>query len=172
MWTPRRIKIVATAAPLALTAALSSTFALDTLERLEGNVLTVYADKHAQGIPTYCAGRTEKGAPIGARLAADDCREINKTTLLAYGHGVLNCTEWKYLTPTRLIGLTMFAINVGVPAACGSVSFKYLNKGRIEEACNLLHTRPDGKPNWSYADGVYVQGLQNRRKAESVLCLD
>lgn len=158
--------------PAALVAALSSPLAYMTLERLEGNVLEVYADHLAGGIPTYCAGRTDWNAKVGTKLTDDQCREVNKTTILEYGVAVLGCTEWSNITPHRLIGLTMFAINVGKAGACNSQAFKAINAGDIARGCNLIATKPNGQPNWSTAGGRYVQGLQNRRQAERTLCGD
>lgn len=158
------------AIPTALTAALVSPFALYTLETLEGNIKEVYADKLADNLPTYCAGMTDRNAVVGTKLTSDFCEEVNKTTILRYGYKVLECTNWDYLTPKRLIGLTMFAINVGAPAACGSQAFAQINQGNVKQGCRLLSTKPNGQPNWSVASGKYVQGLQNRRKAEESLC--
>ncbi|MDR0215894.1 MAG: glycoside hydrolase family 24 [Comamonas sp.] len=158
--------------PAVLLAALTSPLAVSTLERFEGNVLSVYQDKLANNIPTYCAGRTDWKAPVGAKLTSDDCREVNKITLLEFGYAVLGCTEWKYLTPKRLIGLTMFAVNVGKDGACGSQAVRQINGGNVMAGCDLIARTPSGAPNWSYANGVFVQGLQNRRQAERSLCLE
>lgn len=158
------------AIPAVLLAALSSPLAYTTLERWEGNVLRVYADHLAGGLPTYCAGRTDPSATVGARLTDDQCRAVNKVTLLEYGYAVLGCVNWDYLTASRLIGLTVFAINVGKEGACGSRAVRLINAGQVAQGCEALARGPDGKPVWSYADGKYVQGLQNRRQAESTLC--
>lgn len=157
--------------PLALLAALTGPLATATLERWEGDVLRVYADNLAGGIPTYCAGRTDWQAPVGARLTSDECREVNKATLLEFGYAVLGCTTWAHLTPARLVALTIFAINVGKEGACGSQAVQAINAGRVVQGCNLIARTPGGAPNWSYADGKYVQGLQNRRQAERGMCL-
>ena len=158
--------------PAALLAALTSPLAYNTLERWEGNILRVYADSLSRGLPTFCAGRTDWQATVGDKLTDDQCREVNKTTLLEYGFAVLGCANWDYLTAKRLIGLTMFAINVGKTAACGSQAVQNINAGRVEQGCNLIARTPTGAPNWSTADGKYVQGLQNRRQAERALCLE
>ena len=158
--------------PAALLAALTSPLAYTTLERWEGNILSVYADKLAGNIPTYCAGRTDWSAPVGVKLTSDQCRAVNKTTLLEYGYHMLGCVQWDFLTAKRLIGLTMFAINVGKDGACGSQAVRQINAGRIAEGCNLIARTPDGRPNWSTAGGKFVQGLQNRRQAERALCLE
>jgi len=156
--------------PAVLLAALTSPLAYSTLERVEGNVLQVYADNLAGGLPTFCAGRTDRGAVVGTRLTSDQCREINKSTLLEYGYAVLGCADWRYLTPTRLVGLTIFAINVGKEGACGSQAMRVINTGRIAQGCDLIAFKPDGSPNWSMAGGVFVPGLFNRRKGERALC--
>lgn len=158
------------AIPAALLAALSSPLAYTTLETWEGNIKQVYADHLAGGLPTYCAGRTDKAAQVGAKLTDDQCRQVNKITLLEYGYAVLGCANWDYLTANRLIGLTIFAVNVGKEGACGSRAVQLINAGHVLDGCDALATGPDGKPAWSYAGGKYVQGLQNRRQAERRLC--
>lgn len=157
--------------PVALLAALTSPLAYTTLERWEGNVKQVYADHLADDLPTFCAGRTDRKAVVGTKLTSDQCAEVNKTTLLEYGYAVLGCANWDYLTAKRLIALTIFAVNVGKEGACGSQAVRQINAGNVEAGCNLIAYTPDGRPNWSNAGGVYVQGLQNRRQAERTLCL-
>lgn len=158
--------------PAALAAAITSPLAYYELEKFEGNILSVYADKLARGVPTRCAGDTNHNMPVGTKLTSDQCKEINKFTLIRYGTAVLSCTNWDNLTPRRLVGLTMFAINVGTTGACGSQSFQAINRGDIKAGCDLLARKPDGRPNWSSAGGRYVPGLQNRRQGERTLCLD
>lgn len=153
-----------------LVAALSSPLAYNSLSQLEGNILHVYADQLAQGIPTYCAGRTDWKAPAGAKLTSDECVEVNKVTLLEYGYAILECTNWDYMTPARTVGLTLFAINVGKGAACKSQAVVNINRGRVIEGCRMIAYKPSGEPNWSYADGKYVPGLHKRRKVEMTYC--
>lgn len=154
-----------------LVAALTSPLAYNSLDQLEGNILYVYKDKLANNIPTYCAGRTDWKAPIGAKLTSDECREVNKVTLLEYGYTILSCTNWDHLTPSRVVGLTLFAINIGKEGACGSQAVRQINLGNVTKGCSLIAYKPDGSPNWSYAGGVYVPGLHNRRRVEYSLCL-
>lgn len=164
------MKIRGKIVPTVLAAALTSPIAYTTLDRWEGNVLKVYADMLANGRPTRCAGDTNHDMPVGTKLTDDQCREINKLTLIEYGTAVLECTNWEMLDADRLVGLTIFAINVGKRGACGSQAVKAINAGRVAEGCNLIARKPDGSPNWSNAGGRYVQGLQNRRQAERALC--
>lgn len=159
------------AIPAAFLAALTGPLALDMLVRWEGDIHKVYADKLAHNIPTFCAGRTDWTAKPGMVLASDFCAEVNKTTLVEYGYAVLECANWDHLSPNRLVALTIFAINVGKEGACKSQAMVNINRGRIVEGCTLMAYKPTGAPNWSIADGKFVQGLHNRRKAEMTLCL-
>lgn len=158
--------------PVALMAALTSPLAYTSLERWEGNVHRVYADHLAGGLPTFCAGRTDPNAVVGTKLTSDQCQTVNKITLLEYGYAVLGCVNWDHLTPPRLVGLTLFAINVGKEGACGSRAVQLINAGQLTAGCDAIARAPDGRPVWSYAEGKYVQGLQNRRQAERKLCLE
>lgn len=178
MWKPKTDKpsipsavIRKGAIPVALTAALGSGFAVATLTQFEGNINSVYADKLAGGIPTYCAGRTDWKAPVGATITADDCRAVNLVTIWEYGYAVLACTKWDNLSGYRLIALTMFAINVGKAGACGSRAVTLINDGWIEDGCRAMAFGPSGQPVWAYAGGVFVPGLHDRRQAEAALCV-
>lgn len=64
------------------------------------------------------------------KLSDDQCHEVNKTTLLEYGYAVLACVNWSYLDAKRLIGLTVFAVNVGKDGACGSHAVGQINVDR------------------------------------------
>lgn len=155
----------------AFMAAISGPVAMDMLVTWEGDIHRVYADHLANGLPTFCAGRTDWSAKVGTVLSSDYCREVNKVTLIEYGYAVLECAKWENLTPKRLTALTIFAVNVGKEGACKSQAVKQINAGNVSAGCRLIAYRPDGSPNWSNAGGKYIQGLHNRRKAESALCL-
>ena len=57
-----------------------------------------------------------------------------------------------------------FAFNVGTGNACGSTMVKLLNQRRWADACRQL-------PRWVYVNGVFNQGLDNRRVREMAWCL-
>jgi lysozyme len=57
-----------------------------------------------------------------------------------------------------------FAFNVGTAAACSSMLVKLLNQRRWADACRQL-------PRWVYVNGVFSQGLSNRRAREMAWCL-
>ena len=168
-WQPRTTARTGIASAAAA-AVLTSAFAVGQLERLEGNVLRVYPDRLANNLPTYCAGMTDRAAPVGTQLTSDTCRAVNGATLIEYGAAVLRCLKWDNVSGYRLIAITLFAINVGKDGACGSRAVRLLNAGRIAEGCRALAFGPDGRPAWSYAGGVFVQGLLNRRIAEADIC--
>lgn len=159
------------AIPAVFMAALTGPLALSMLVRWEGDIHKVYADHLARGIPTYCAGRTDWSAKPGTLLTSDFCAEVNRITLVEYGYAVLECANWDHLSPNRLVALTIFAVNVGKEGACRSQAMVNINRGRIVEGCTLIAYKPNGTPNWSVADGRFVQGLHNRRKAEMTLCM-
>jgi lysozyme len=161
------------AIPVAMMAALTSPLAYQKLDQFEGTIKVVYEDRLARNIPTFCAGRTDWTAVPGTQLTDDFCKVVDKITLIQYGYEVFTCVEWRHLLgyPERIVGLTMFTINVGPTNACGSQAFKAINAGDIHKGCNLIAYKTNGRPNWSYANGVYVPGLYNRRRGETDLCL-
>jgi lysozyme len=150
---------------------LAGGMALAGLVRWEGNVTHVYADRLAGGLPTYCAGATGWDQQVGKQLSEEYCAKVNRGTLLKYGTAIAACTEWQHLNQFRFDALTLFAVNVGVNAACGSRAVRLINAGQIKEGCDALARTPDGNPSWSFASGKYVQGLQNRRLFERDWCL-
>ena len=157
--------------PAAYTAALTSSTALAALIALEANILTVYPDRLANNLPTQCAGDTSWGYKVGTVRSEAYCEDVNKRTLLTYGKAVWDCTNPYSMTIPRLIGLTLFAINVGKAGACNSSAVKAINRGNIKAGCDLIAFKPDGSPNWSYASGKYIPGLFKRRKVERDFCL-
>lgn len=67
--------------------------------------------------------------------------------------------------PTQVYdALVSLAFNVGTGNACGSTMVKLLKAGRWREACDQL-------PRWVYVNGVFNQGLDNRRGRELAWCL-
>lgn len=151
-------------------AAITSASTLALLIQFEGNVLSVYADPIARGLPTMCAGHTDRKAVVGTKLTSDQCKEINKSTLLKYGTAILGCVDWNQLNKPRLVSLTLFAVNVGIDGACGSQAVAHINSGDVEAGCDLIAHKPSGAPNWSYVNGKLIPGLYKRRLAESKLC--
>lgn len=144
---------------------------VSALKLKEGQELTTYPDKFAKGLPTFCSGRTSWDVPIGTKFTQEECDLIDRETTIEYGLAVLNCTNHIYLTQDVLDALTLFAVNVGKAGACGSRAVKLINTGNLEKGCEAIAIGPDGKAVWSYANGVFVKGLANRRWFEANWCL-
>jgi lysozyme len=154
------------------------------IERLEGTDRTVYADKLAGGLPTACGGVTKHTSPIpvivGDVWPEEVCREILGNVIGKTQSRLDDCL--KPGTPQAAFdALTSHAHNFGVAATCSSKAVELINAGKIREGCESLSKTPSGKPNWSsvktgrIVDGKpefkFVQGLYNRRLAETALCL-
>lgn len=58
-----------------------------------------------------------------------------------------------------------FAFNVGAGAACRSTLATLVKRQQWRAACQQL-------PRWSYVNGVWSQGVNNRRVAELARCLE
>lgn len=151
--------------------ALASAALLAGMQVWEKQALTVYADKLANGLPTYCSGRTLPTRPVGQRIDKAECDAIDHGTALEYGRAILACIPADRLDQNSFDALTLFAINVGKAGACNSRAARLMRDGQRDDACRALASGPDGRPAWSYASGKYVQGLQNRRQFESAWCL-
>lgn len=136
----------------------------------------VYADRLAKGLPTVgCYGITKHvtGEPVivGDVWSHERCERVLGEALQNPQYGILNCISYKGLTQNQFDAFSSFAWNVGVTAACGSRAAGLMDEGRVVEACNAISRTPAGKPNWSNSGGVFVQGLYNRRLAETKMCL-
>lgn len=137
---------------------------------------TVYADRLAKGLPTAgCYGITkhvtDEPVIVGDVWSHERCTRVLGEALQNPQYGILNCISYKDLTQSQFDAFSSFAWNVGITAACGSRAAGLLDEGRVVEACNAISRTPAGLPNWSNAGGKFVQGLYNRRQAETKLCL-
>lgn len=141
-----------------------------------GNTDTaVYADRLAKGLPTVgCYGITKhvtkEPVVVGDVWSHERCQRVLGEALQNPQYGLLNCIKAP-MTQNTFDALSSFAWNVGITAACGSRAAGLIDAGMLAAGCRALSTTPDGKPNWSYANGKFVQGLFNRRKSETTLCL-
>ncbi|AMO81155.1 lysozyme [Obesumbacterium proteus] len=58
-----------------------------------------------------------------------------------------------------------FAFNVGTGAACGSTLATLIKRQQWREACQQL-------PRWSFVNGTWNKGVNNRRNAELTRCME
>ena len=136
--------------------------------------LVVYADKLANGLPTVCRGITKHVATVpvivGEKWTEEKCRQQEEQALSKVQSQLVLC--FKTLPPQSTFdAATSHAWNFGVSKTCNSAAMKQWNMQHWEMGCRLLAFDYQGKPNWSYADGKFVQGLHNRRIDEMNLCL-
>lgn len=135
--------------------------------------LYVYEDKLASGVLTVCRGLTNSTSPKklikGDKWTQEECNQNEEIVLSALQNKLALC--FKVKPPQSVFdAATSHAWNFGVNKTCSSQSMVFWNKENYKVGCNLLARTPDGKPNWSFSDGKFVQGLQNRRLDEVQLC--
>jgi GH24 family phage-related lysozyme (muramidase) len=113
---------------------------------------------------------TDEPIIIGEYWSKEKCERVVKEALVKVQGEVKKCLTHE---PPQSVfdSISSLAWNVGSRSACNSQSVKYINDYDYVTGCNLLSKRFDGSPNWSYVGTTYVQGLQNRRLAETNLCL-
>lgn len=145
-----------------------------------------YADKLARGLPTVCGGLTRYSTTtpiiVGERWPATKCIAEEQAALAQTQLAIEKCFK---LRPPQSVfdAATSHAWNVGVPSTCGSSAMRAWGNGEWALGCRRLSFSDGGKPVWSYvrtgkllSDGKpefkFVQGLANRRKAETAMCLE
>ena len=166
---PRRTIMVGGASLVAGSAAL-----MTFLHTWEGRELTVYADKLANGIPTVCKGLTRHitDTPIivGERWTAEKCEREEQAALVKVQGQLAPCFR---LPPAQAVfdAATSFAWNVGAPSVCRSAAMQAWNRGDWELGCRRISRSDGGQLVWVFAAGKFVQGLANRRAAETNWCL-
>lgn len=152
------------------------------LGRWEGaEEFTVYADKLAGGLPTVCRGLTKHvtSTPIivGERWTKAKCEREELAALERVQMQVAAC--FKTLPPQRVFdAASSHAWNLGAPATCGSGAMAAFNRGEWDRGCRRLSRGDDGTIVWSFTSRIvngekvytFVQGLANRRAAETDLC--
>src|SRR5699024_4082119 len=147
----------------------------DFLRKWEGVEYIAYADMLAGGVPTVCAGITDAVNPprivvVGERWTGEECKVAEENIMLEIQRQLAKCITHP-VPQSTFDALTSHAWNLGWPRTCKSQSAKLINQGKIKEGCELLSNKPDGRPNWSYSSGSFIQGLFNRRLSERELCL-
>lgn len=136
--------------------------------------LTVYADKLANGIPTVCHGMTRHVTKtpiiVGETWTEEKCLEEEGRAIEKVQHQVVKCLQ--FLPPEDMWNMiSSHAWNFGAPTTCKSGFLRELNAGNWEKGCERIATHADGRPAWSYSNGKFYPGLQNRRQDEYKICL-
>lgn len=168
---PKGVAAIATAGLVA-----GSPFLINFLAKWEGNELTVYADKLANGEPTVCTGLTKAvtDTPIvvGEVWSQEKCdREVAKAALAIQSNLIFCFDLERTKIPQAVWDMASdHAWNVGYPKTCASEAMKAWKAGQWELGCRRLQMSDGGKLVWSYANGKFVRGLANRRADERMTC--
>lgn len=113
------------------------------------------------GYRTVCYGETR----VEMRRYSDaECVQMLNKAVEEFAGKVLQCTPILAYHPYQLAAASSLAYNIGIGAYCRSTAAKLFNSGDLRSGCNQF-------AHWRKAGGVVVQGLVNRRKAETELCL-
>lgn len=146
----------------------------------------VYADPLAGGLPTVCKGITRHvtSTPVivGQRWTAARCAQEEGAAIEVLQLRLARC--FTRLPPQSVFDMaTSHAWNNGVGNTCASQALVAWNAGDWALGCRRLGMSDSGRPVWSYVrtgrtlpDGKpemrFVQGLANRRAAETTACLE
>jgi GH24 family phage-related lysozyme (muramidase) len=145
----------------------------------EGRPNVVYPDKLAAGLPTVCGGITKHVTDlpivVGDYWPDLKCDEVEGLVIAKTQTSLAACIK-RPIAQTTFDALSSMAHNVGVGGVCASRALALINAGRVVEGCKAISRSSTGKPVWSYtvdASGkqTFIQGLFNRRLAESDLCM-
>lgn len=151
MKLPLRAVGVAVAAATAVATPIIATW--------EGKANDPYPD--LAGLATVCYGETR----VEMRSYTDaECEMMLRRAVEDFAREVLACTPGLAAHPYQLAAATSLAYNIGVGAYCKSTVARKFNAGDLAGACY-------GFAAWKYVKGKVVQGLVNRRAAETELCL-
>lgn len=169
---------------LAGSLVLASTALLGFLGTWEGKAqYTVYADKLAAGLPTVCKGLTRHvtATPIivGERWSAQKCEREEIAAIERVQTALAQC--FRVLPPQHVFdGASSHAWNFGHPSTCSSLAMQAFNQGDWATGCRRLSVSDAGRPVWSFTTRIdpktgtkvvtFVQGLANRRQAETSFC--
>lgn len=142
--------------------------------RLSDGSSRVYADRLAGGLPTVCNGLTRHvtATPIvvGERWSREQCDREQAAALAKIQRRLEQC--FGPIPPPQNVfdAATSWAWNVGVTGVCGSQAMKQWQGGSWRTGCERMIRSQSGKYVWVFAGGRFVQGLANRRQAESDYC--
>lgn len=173
-------------ATVALATAALTAF-LATWESGPKPQLVVYADSVANGVPTVCDGLTRAvtSVPIivGERWTEEKCAQVQSDALVRMQRQLAGCFTFRGPVPQAAFDMaSSHAWNNGAPNTCSSLAMEAFNRGEWELGCRRLSQSDAGRPVWSSVrtgktlpngqpEFRFVQGLANRRGAETRECL-
>lgn len=147
------------APPLKVPTAVAA-IAIPAICLFEG--LYTYAYRDPVGIPTICFGHIED-VKMGDRRTPEECKQMLLDDLPRYYAGVKRCIKVP-MSGSREAAMLSFTYNVGEGALCKSSVARKLNAGDVAGGCGALLL-------YTYAKGIQLPGLVNRRRSEYKLCM-
>lgn len=145
----------------------------------------VYADPLAGGLPTVCKGITRHVTRtpviVGQRWTPARCAQEEGAAIEVLQLRLAKC--FTRLPPQAVFDMaTSHAWNNGAGNTCASQAMVAWNAGDWALGCRRLGLSDSGRPVWSYVrtgrmlpggqpEMRFVQGLANRRAAETAVCL-
>ncbi|HDL6510329.1 TPA: lysozyme [Yersinia enterocolitica] len=133
---------------------------LALIANLEGCRLEAYPC--SSGVWTSGIGHTA-GVKSGNRISERQAATHLLADVLWVEKRLAVCLSVKMPQPVY-DAVVSFAFNVGSAAACRSTLATLIKRQQWRAACQQL-------PRWSYVNGVWSQGVNNRRAAELAHCL-
>jgi lysozyme len=127
----------------------------------EGVIPHTYVDP--VGIPTACAGETDKDIVMYKTFTAEQCIALLGASMTVHAQETAKCVKVP-VKPHEAAAIVSWSYNVGSGAACGSTLMTKLNNGvPSDEWCSELKK-------WDKAGGRVLPGLTKRRNAEYRMC--
>jgi lysozyme len=140
---------------------LTILIAAPMVAKYEGVVLTTYSDP--VGIPTVCAGETDKAITMRQRFTEQECIAVLGASMMEHAQRVSRCIT-REVTSNQAAAIVSWSYNIGTDAACKSTLITKLNAGAQASVwCGELKK-------WVYAKGKVLNGLVNRRTSEYSMC--
>ena len=132
---------------------------IELIKKFEGCRLETYICP--AGVFTIGYGHTGADVKSGMKITQEEAETLLKNDLKAFEKGVQRIIK-KELTQNQFDALVSFAYNLGLENLKKSTLAKLINQGKIKEASSQFER-------WVYANGVKLNGLIRRRKAEKNL---
>lgn len=151
----------------ATAAAISSAMIVDW----EGTVYTAHFDTYAK-IWDICSGHT-KGVKPGDTATQAQCDQYLIEDKAEATSVVARCIRVPLTEPQRA-GFIVAAFNLGPGVVCGSTLQRKVNAGDVIGGCLQLTDALNKRGNvvgFTYAGGMQVPGLRNRRTDERNVCI-
>lgn len=147
--------------------------------------LKVYADRLAGGLPTVCDGLTKHVTTepiiVGETWTLERCERVQTSALERVQLQLAQCFTYPTLPQSVFDMASSHAWNNGAPSTCSSLAMQDFNRGNWARGCRRLSLSDEGRPVWSFVrtgqllpngkpEMRFVQGLANRRAAETERC--